>query len=132
MVKPQQAPFGNRRALLCVAVALLGLVCGAGAPAHAQKHERPEQRRYILGLLEPSDDLKALRKQVRRVAGVPVASVQALSPTQLVVVLRCRSAARCDQALTRLSGATTWVRSVDVDAVRSLPAPVPVAASAAR
>ncbi len=120
-------PRANRlRVALGSAAALLGLLAGPAAQAHA----KAEHRRYIVSLVNPSDDLKATRKLVHRTGGVPVEAIRALSPSQVAVTLRCRSAARCDAALSRLSSATSWVRSVDVDAVRTLPAPVP--ASAAR
>jgi hypothetical protein len=114
----------NVRAGLGLAIVLLGLLAGPAAQARA------ENRRCIVRLVEPTRDLKATRQQLRRTAGVPVDSIQSLSPIQVVVVLRCPSAARCDSAIARLSHATAWVSGVDVDAVRTVPSPV--SASAAR
>jgi hypothetical protein len=116
------------RGAVSLAAAVMGVLTGTPSLAHG--HAQAEHRRYIISLVEPSDDLKTTRKRVHRVAGVHVDSLKALSPTQVVVVLRCPSAARCDAALSRLAAASSWVRGVDVDALRTSPAPV--AASAAR
>jgi hypothetical protein len=87
------------------------------------------QRPLILGLVEPVQNLAQLGKRLRHTARVKVQGVSELSPTQVSLTLLCKSAQQCDAAQARLQAATSWVRSVDVDAVRTRPAPASAAAA---
>jgi hypothetical protein len=87
------------------------------------------QRPLILGLVEPVQDLAQLNKRLRHTARVPVQGLSELSPTQVSLTLYCKSAPQCDAAQARLLAATSWVRSVDVDAVRTRPTPASAAAA---
>jgi hypothetical protein len=88
------------------------------------------QRPLILGLVTPSADLAGLSQRLRATAQVPVLRLNALSDSQISLTLKCKSARQCDAAQARLQAATSWVSSVDVDAVRTLPKPVRAAPAA--
>jgi hypothetical protein len=87
-------------------------------------------RALILGLVAPPAQLQQLQKRLRKTARVPILKLAALSPQQLSLTLQCTSTRQCDAAQARLVAATSWVRSVDVDATRTRP--TPAAAPAAR
>jgi hypothetical protein len=83
-----------------------------------------EQRALILGLVVTDQSLQRITRVARRTAKVPVLAVRQIAPGQISLRLRCGSAKKCDAAQARLAAATSWVRSVDVDAVRTRPKPV--------
>jgi hypothetical protein len=96
------------------------------------------RRPLIVGLTQPVVDTAALQLRLRATARVPIEKLNELSPTQFSVTLRCTSVRQCDAAQARLAAATDWVKSVDVDAVRTRPTPTlsptsrPASAAAAR
>jgi hypothetical protein len=108
------------------AASLADSVGNTQAAAHIAGVDRP----LILGLVEPNTNLPRLSQRLRATARVPVHKLAELSPQQVSLTLHCKSQRQCDAAQARLAAATSWVRSVDVDAVRTRP--TPAAASSAR
>ena len=96
-------------------LALLPAMVGIDAQA------TPVELRLIVGLVEPAPDLVRVTKRLRRTLRVPISPVTAISPQQLTVTLKCGSATQCDRAKSRLVRATSWVRSVDIDGLRTVP-----------
>jgi hypothetical protein len=88
-------------------------------------------RPLIVGLVAPVQDMAQAHARLRATAKVPVQKLNEVSPTLLSLTLKCSSARQCDAAQARLAAATSWVKSVDIDAVRTLPAPTSTPASAA-
>jgi hypothetical protein len=106
------------RRLTALLSALLPLLTALSASA---ADTAPLERRLIVGLVEPASSPAQLARRLRHAAGVPVRGVRELAPRQVALVLRCISAARCDAAQARLAAATSWIASVDLDALRTLP-----------
>jgi hypothetical protein len=96
----------------------------------------PSLRPLIVGLVAPTQDIKQVEKRLRATAKVPLQKLTEISPSLVGVTLSCKSARQCDAAQARLAAATSWIKSVDVDAVRTRPAPpamsTPASAAAAR
>ncbi len=114
----------------CLATLLALPLCAQAAPV--------TWRPLIVGLVEPSQDLAQVQQRLRATAKVPLQKLTEVSPTLWSVTLRCTSARQCDAAQARLAAAISWVKSVDVDAVRTRPNPTlsptsrPASAAAAR
>jgi hypothetical protein len=91
-------------------------------------------RPLIVGLVAPVQNLTQVHTLLRATAKVPVQKLTEVSPTLLSLTLKCTSARQCDAAQARLTAATAWVKSVDIDVVRTRPAPTskPTSAAAAR
>jgi hypothetical protein len=86
-------------------------------------------RPLIVGLVEPVPDLSTVGPRLRGVVRLPVLRLTALSPGQISFTLKCSSTRQCDAAQARLRAATSWVKSVDLDAIRTRPTPASAAAA---